>query len=295
MVFSTVQAPTGEVASADDLDDGDTLTSHTFALTPAQARALGLSVQDTTQPLTVTLSVQAGAIPRTLGQRKATAKVTYGPSGTLTGSLNISLAAAGAVLDSKNGIVKMTAPSPTGLDHISTIRSTRYVTTAAATCATFSYSFRADADVFESVGPLSTCESADDARAALAAASGGLLYLSESESAWTPMQVGGPELQQLPTAQQFAALIGRTEPGVQAQTRDFAAFFDRLSTPVPGDTVQNKAAKRYAALRKVFTRYYQGLQVYRVQDASNRTQWRVYIVGVNAFGVSGLWATSIET
>jgi Nuclease A inhibitor-like protein len=282
---------------ADDLDEGDTLATQDFALSPAQVSALGLSAQGVAQPLTVSLSIQAGTITRTFGQRKATAKLTYGPSGTVVGTLALSLEAAGAVLNSQNSMVKMTAPSPKGLDLISTTRSTKYGATTAATCAKLTYALKVEGgDAFNSAAPLSVCETANDARAALVAATEGLFYLSESDSLWTPAQLTTTP-QPLPApGQAFGALVGLTGPSVEVEAVDFDAFFAKVTTPIKGDAVQNEAAKRYAALRKVFKRNYSGLEVYRIRDTElNRSSWQVYVVGVNAFGISGIWATSIET
>ena len=292
---------------ADDTDDGALdLASRTIDLTPTQARALGLSAQASTAPVSVTVAVKLGASSTArIGQKRAylgfklngkdfPADLKGMTSGTYTLALND---AGGALLGkSKNGILKAELD---GTRNTSRSRSTAYVLAPnVGTCATATFALKlpGGAALGNGSAPLKVCESVDNAKDALLVASSGLLFLSESDHPWAHAQLTGPEMQQMPTNEEFSKLVGITGPTVEVETRDFAEFFDHLATPIPGDTAQNKAAKKYAALRKVFMTYYRDLRVYRTRDTeANGAEWKIYVLGVNAFGVSGLWTTSIET
>ena len=121
----------------------------------------------------------------------------------------------------------------------------------------------------------------------LVKASEGLLYPSESDYPFTKFSSSG--ISSLPTPEEFAAIVGRS--GEPATVANFDTLFQRLENPDPLDPVAVKNAKQFEKLEKEFRANYDQLAVYRVGEISVQ----VYIVGINACGLSGLQTISIET
>lgn len=126
---------------------------------------------------------------------------------------------------------------------------------------------------------------------ALGRVSTGLLYPSETDapfsSVWSPAQ-------HLPTAATVAAFVMLDAAAVEV--RDFNAFFARLTTPAdPQDPASVQSARRFRLLRDTLQRSYTRVQAYRVQERANPAVWRIFILGEDRCGVSGLETWAVET
>ncbi|UQN10686.1 nuclease A inhibitor family protein [Deinococcus sp. QL22] len=126
---------------------------------------------------------------------------------------------------------------------------------------------------------------------ALARISTGLLYLSETDAPFSP--VWSPA-QRLPPAESVVQFVMLDAAAVEV--REFEAFFERLTTPTdPLDPASAQSARRFRLLRDTFRRSYSAMQVYRVQERDNPAVWRIFILGEDRGGVSGLETWAVET
>ncbi|WP_295814380.1 nuclease A inhibitor family protein [uncultured Deinococcus sp.] len=129
---------------------------------------------------------------------------------------------------------------------------------------------------------------------ALAAATSGLVLLSETDAPWS--WVWYPA-QPLPTAAQMADLAGIPESAAEVEQPDFSTFFAGLGTAAdPTDPASVDRARRYRHLRAVLEHRYTALRVYRVRDAvATPAVWTVFVLGQDACGTSGLESWAVET
>src|SRR5215213_3295934 len=118
---------------------------------------------------------------------------------------------------------------------------------------------------------------------------------SESDSFWWFVSYPGEEA--LPNAERMAYLEGCTDypDGVMSRL-DFDATFDSLGSVQPWmDQGQKKSARGFARLRNFFHRQYgDDLAVYRC-DTNKYGEVRIYFLGLNNDGLSGLKTINIET
>lgn len=128
----------------------------------------------------------------------------------------------------------------------------------------------------------------------LRAAEGLQMPGSEADSAW--WFVSYPR-EELPTAERMAQLTGCSDYPEGGMGRfDFDATFDSLGRVEPWmDGGQKKSARGFRRLGKLFHREYgQDLAVYRC-DTGRYGEVRIYFVGANRDGLSGLMTINIET
>ena len=118
---------------------------------------------------------------------------------------------------------------------------------------------------------------------------------SESDSNW--WFVSYPQEDELPTADRMASLEGCADlPEGVMRRLDFDAYFDVLGKVQPWmDHGQKKSARGFARLRVIFHREYgDDVAVYRC-DTNMYGEVRIYFLGVNDEGLSGLKTINIET
>jgi hypothetical protein len=135
----------------------------------------------------------------------------------------------------------------------------------------------------------------DLARRLLQAAEGLQMPGSEADSFW--WFVSFPEEKELPTAERMASLEGCADhPNGVMRRLDFDATFDSLGTVQPWmDQGQKKSARGFARLRDLFHRLYgDDLAVYRC-DTNQYGEVRIYFLGLDNDGLSGLKTINIET
>jgi hypothetical protein len=118
---------------------------------------------------------------------------------------------------------------------------------------------------------------------------------SEADSFWWFVSYPGEEA--LPNAERMAHLEGCADypDGVMSRL-DFDATFDSLGSVQPWmDQGQKKSARGFARLRNFFHRQYgDDLAVYRC-DTNKYGEVRIYFLGLNNDGLSGLKTINIET
>jgi hypothetical protein len=118
---------------------------------------------------------------------------------------------------------------------------------------------------------------------------------SEADSFWWFVSYPGEEA--LPNAERMAYLEGCADypDGVMSRL-DFDATFDSLGSVQPWmDQGQKKSARGFARLRNFFHRQYgDDLAVYRC-DTNKYGEVRIYFLGLNNDGLSGLKTINIET
>jgi hypothetical protein len=136
----------------------------------------------------------------------------------------------------------------------------------------------------------------DLARRLLQAAEGLQMPGSEAaDSFW--WFVSFPGEKELPTAERMASLEGCADhPNGVMRRLDFDATFDSLGTVQPWmDQGQKKSARGFARLRDLFHRLYgDDLAVYRC-DTNQYGEVRIYFLGLDNDGLSGLKTVNIET
>ena len=135
----------------------------------------------------------------------------------------------------------------------------------------------------------------DPAKRLLQAAEGLQMPGSEGDSIW--WFVSYPGEQELPTAERMASLEGCADyPDGVMRRLDFNTTFDSLATVQPWmDQGQKKSARGFARLRDLFHRQYgDDLAVYRC-DTNQYGEVRIYFLGLNEEGLSGLKTINIET
>jgi hypothetical protein len=118
---------------------------------------------------------------------------------------------------------------------------------------------------------------------------------SEADSSW--WFVSYPGEAELPAAERMATLDGCSDyPEGVMRRLDFDATFDALGRVQPWmDRGQKKSARGFARLRKLFHREYgEDLAVYRC-DTGRYGEVRIYFLGVDDDGLSGLMTINIET
>jgi hypothetical protein len=118
---------------------------------------------------------------------------------------------------------------------------------------------------------------------------------SEAESYW--WFVAYPTEEALPTAERMASLEGCADyPDSLMRRLDFDTTFDSLGRVQPWmDHGQKNSARGFARLRKLFHREYgDDLAVYRC-DTNRYGQVRIYFLGLDGDGLSGLMTINIET
>ena len=129
----------------------------------------------------------------------------------------------------------------------------------------------------------------------LQAAEGLQMPGSEADSFWWFVSYPGEE--ELPTAERMASLEGCADyPEGVMRRLDFDATFDSLGKVQPWmDSGQKKSARGFARLRSLFHRQYgDDLAVYRC-DTNKYGEVRIYFLGLNDEGLSGLKTINIET
>jgi hypothetical protein len=135
----------------------------------------------------------------------------------------------------------------------------------------------------------------DLAKRLLRAAEGLQMPGSEADSYW--WFVAYPNEEALPTAERMASLEGCADyPDSLMRRLDFETTFDSLGRVQPWmDHGQKKSARGFAGLRKLFHREYgDDLAVYRC-DTNSYGQVRIYFLGLDGDGLSGLMTINIET
>jgi hypothetical protein len=135
----------------------------------------------------------------------------------------------------------------------------------------------------------------DVARRLLQAAEGLQMPGSEADSHWWFVSYPGEE--ELPSAERMASLEGCADyPEGVMRRLDFDATFDSLARVQPWmDQGQKKSARGFARLRNLFHREYgDDLAVYRC-DTNKYGEVRIYFLGLNDEGLSGLKTINIET
>src|SRR3954447_8355405 len=142
---------------------------------------------------------------------------------------------------------------------------------------------------------VATAREEDLAKRLLRASEGLQMPGSEADSSWR--FVSYPQEEELSTSERMAPLEGCTNyPEGSMKRLDFDATFDSLGRVQPWmDHGQKKSAHGYARLRTLFHREYGNtLAVYRC-DTNMYGEVRIYFLGVNPDGLSGLTTTNIET
>jgi hypothetical protein len=135
----------------------------------------------------------------------------------------------------------------------------------------------------------------DLAKRLLQAAEGLQMPGSEADSFWWFVSYPGEE--ELPTAERMASLEGCADyPDGVMRRLDFDATLDALGTVQPWmDHGQKKSARGFARLHDLFHRLYgDDLAVYRC-DTNQYGEVRIYFLGLNEEGLSGLKTINIET
>jgi hypothetical protein len=135
----------------------------------------------------------------------------------------------------------------------------------------------------------------DLAKRLLQAAEGLQMPGSEADSHWWFVSYPGEE--ELPTAEHMASLEGCADlPEGVMRRLDFDATFDSLARVQPWmDLGQKKSARGFARLRDLFHREYgDDLAVYRC-DTNQYGEVRIYFLGLDNQGLSGLKTINIET
>jgi Nuclease A inhibitor-like protein len=135
----------------------------------------------------------------------------------------------------------------------------------------------------------------DLTRRLLQAAEGLQMPGSEADSFWWFVSYPGEE--ELPTAERMASLEGCADyPEGVMRRLDFDATFDSLARVQPWmDQGQKKSARGFARLRDLFHRQYgDDLAVYRC-DTNQYGEVRIYFLGLDDQGLSGLKTINIET
>jgi len=133
------------------------------------------------------------------------------------------------------------------------------------------------------------------ARRLLQAAEGLQMPGSEADSFWWFVSYPGEE--ELPTAERMASVEGCADyPEGVMRRLDFDATFDSLARVQPWmDQGQKKSARGFGRLRDLFHhQYVDDLAVYRC-DTNQYGEVRIYILGLNKEGLSGLKTINIET
>jgi Nuclease A inhibitor-like protein len=129
----------------------------------------------------------------------------------------------------------------------------------------------------------------------LQAAEGLQMPGSEADSFWWFVSYPGEE--ELPSAERMASLEGCADyPEGVMRRLDFDATFDSLGKVQPWmDSGQKKSARGFARLRSLFHRQYgDDLAVYRC-DTNKYGEVRIYFLGLDNEGLSGLKTINIET
>jgi hypothetical protein len=140
-----------------------------------------------------------------------------------------------------------------------------------------------------------TAQEKDPAARLLLAAEGLQMPGSEADSFWWFVSYPGEE--GLPSAERMASLEGCADSPEGVMTRlDFDATVDSLSSVQPWmDQGQKKSAHGFARLRDLFHRLYgNDLAVYRC-DTNQYGEVRIYFLGLDDEGLSGLKTINIET
>ena len=135
----------------------------------------------------------------------------------------------------------------------------------------------------------------DPAGRLLQAAEGLQMPGSEADSFWWFVSYPGEEA--LPTAERMASLEGCAEfPEGEMRRLDFDDTFDSLASVQPWmDQGQKKSAHGFARLRDLFHRLYgNDLAVYRCYT-NQYGEVRIYFLGLDDDGLSGLKTINIET
>jgi Nuclease A inhibitor-like protein len=135
----------------------------------------------------------------------------------------------------------------------------------------------------------------DLAKRLLQAAEGLQMPGSEADSFW--WFVSFPGEKELPTVERMASLEGCADyPNGVMRRLDFDATFDSLGTVQPWmDQGQKKSARGFTRLRDLFHRLYgDDLAVYRC-DTNQYGEVRIYFLGLDSDGISGLKTINIET
>ena len=135
----------------------------------------------------------------------------------------------------------------------------------------------------------------DLAKRLLQAAEGLQMPGSEADSFWWFVSYPGEE--ELPTAERMASLEDCTDyPAGVMRRLDFDATLDSLGKVQPWmDQGQKKSARGFARLRNLFHRQYgDDLAIYRC-DTNKYGEVRIYFLGLNNDGLSGLKTINIET
>jgi Nuclease A inhibitor-like protein len=142
---------------------------------------------------------------------------------------------------------------------------------------------------------VATAREEDLAERLLRASEGLQMPGSEADSSW--WFVSYPQEEELPTSERMASLEGCANyPEGSMKRLDFDATFDSLGRVQPWmDHGQKKSAHGFARLRKLFHReYVNTLAVYRC-DTNMHGEVRIYFLGINPDGLSGLTTINIET
>jgi hypothetical protein len=140
-----------------------------------------------------------------------------------------------------------------------------------------------------------TAQEEDLARRLLQAAEGLQMPGSEADNFWWFVSYPGEE--ELPTPERMASLEGCADyPEGVMRRLDFDTTFDSLARVQPWmDQGQKKSARGFARLRDLFHRQYgDALAVYRC-DTNQYGEVKIYFLGLNNEGLSGLKTTNIET
>ena len=135
----------------------------------------------------------------------------------------------------------------------------------------------------------------DLAKRLLQAAEGLQMPGSEADSSWWFVSYPGED--GLPTAERMASLEGCAEfPEGEMRRLDFDATFDSLASVQPWmDQGQKKSAHGFARLHDLFHRLYgNDLAVYRCYT-NQYGEVRIYFLGLDDDGLSGLKTINIET
>lgn len=138
-------------------------------------------------------------------------------------------------------------------------------------------------------------EAGDLATRLLGAAEGLQMPGSEADSSWWFVSYPGEE--ELPSAGRMDELSGCTDYPDGIITRyDFDATFDSLGRIQPWmDRGQRESARGFARLGRLFHREYgDDLAVYRC-DTNMYGEVRIYFLGKDGEGLSGLMTINIET
>ena len=142
---------------------------------------------------------------------------------------------------------------------------------------------------------VATAREEDLAERLLRASEGLQMPGSEADSSWR--FVSYPQEEELPTAERMASLEGCADyPEGVMRRLDFDATFDSLGKVQPWmDRGQKKSARGFARLRTLFHRQYgDDLAVYRC-DTNKYGEVRIYFLGLDSEGLSGLKTLNIET